>query len=507
MAAGGAEANVSRGVSQAAACTLTVLICSALSSVPCQAARSAEPGNSAVPAAAGPKLVDRMLALATGDLDGMIERRTIRALVVPNRIGYFLDDRQQRGAAYEALAEFERVLNRRLGRRTLRVHVVIIPVSRDQLVPALVAGRGDIAAANLTITPGRRSVVDFTVPWIESVREVVITGPGEPPVRSVEDLAGRTLYVRASSSYRESLEAINHALRPPWLPVTVEYVDEVLETDDILELVSAGIFPLTVADDYLARIWTQFFPGLQLQPLALREQGEIAWAVRKDSPRLRQELDTFIRTRKQGTLFGNVLIKRYMEGEQPLRNARAAESTERLRSMTEVFKRYGARYGFDWLMLAAQAYQESGLDQSVRSRRGAVGVMQILPSTARNPPVGIRDISNVENNIHAGVKYLHAMRERYFADEGIADVDRLLFSFAAYNSGPTRITRLREQAGSEGLDPDVWFDNVEIVAAKRIGRETVSYVRNIYKYYVSFKLLERQGELRRQARERLLREE
>ena len=140
-------------------------------------------------------------------------------------------------------------------------------------------------------------------------------------------------------------------------------------------------------------------------------------------------------------------------------------------------------------MVAAQGYQESGLDQSARSGAGAIGIMQLLPSTAADPNVGIPDIEEIDNNIHAGTKYLRFVRDRYFDDPAVDDFNATLLTFAAYNAGPARVRQLRAEAAEVGLDPNIWFDNVEVIAAKRIGRETVQYVSNITKYYVAYRLI------------------
>ena len=126
----------------------------------------------------------------------------------------------------------------------------------------------------------------------------------------------------------------------------------------------------------------------------------------------------------------------------------------------------------------------------MRSPAGAVGVMQILPATAADANVGIRDISSRENNVHAGVKYLRFLRDRYFSDAGIEPMDRVLLSLAAYNAGPRNIARARNKATQMGFDPNRWFGHVEVAAANSISREPVTYVRNIYKYYVVFSQLE-----------------
>ena len=171
-----------------------------------------------------------------------------------------------------------------------------------------------------------------------------------------------------------------------------------------------------------------------------------------------------------------------------MENALDSRELQKFRDTAPLFRKYADRFEFDWLQIISQAYQESRLDQSVRSHAGAVGIMQLLPSTAADSNVGIPDISVLENNIHAGNKYLRFIRNSYFEPEAMSDLDKTLFSFASYNAGPARIAGLRAEAEREGLDPNVWFDNVELIAARRIGRETVDYVSNIYKYWIAYRL-------------------
>jgi membrane-bound lytic murein transglycosylase MltF len=227
--------------------------------------------------------------------------------------------------------------------------------------------------------------------------------------------------------------------------------------------------------------------------------GRVGWAFRKNSPELRAVVNEFVKRHRRGTLMGNILHKRYLRSTDWVKNVYDAEHMERFRGLRPLFEKYAGTYDFDWLLIAAQAYQESRLDQSVRSRAGAIGVMQLLPSTASY--VGIGDIEVIENNIHAGVKYLRLLRDRYFDDAELDALNRGLFAFAAYNAGPTRISRLRRRAGDLGLDPHVWFDNVEVVVAREVGREPVQYVSNIYKYYIAYRLIAEKLQLEKQARE------
>jgi membrane-bound lytic murein transglycosylase MltF len=432
----------------------------------------------------------------TGDLDGMVERLSIRALVAYSKTFYFLDGATQRGISYEALKEFETFLNKRLGRRTLQVSVVIIPVQRDELLPALAQGLGDLAAANLTITPERLEKVAFSEPFATGVDEVIVTGPMAPDIETLDDLAGRELHVRRSSSYWESVNQLNQTLAKKGMePVRLIAADEFLEDEDLLEMVNAGLIPTIIVDSHKAAFWTQIFDHIVVhKDLAVRTGGRIGWAFRQDSPQLAEVVNAFVKQSKKGTLLGNVVLNRYLRDNTWVRNPLVEADRKRFENTLDLFKKYGEQFEFDFLMLTALAYQESRLDQSVRSNVGAVGVMQLLPSTAADPNVSIPNIDEIENNIHAGAKYLRFLRDRYFSDPEMDQNNQTLFSFAAYNAGPAKVRRLREEAQQEGLDPNVWFLNVERIAAKRIGRETVQYVSNIAKYYIAYRQVVRQVE-------------
>ncbi|MEE4271097.1 MAG: lytic transglycosylase F [Thermoanaerobaculales bacterium] len=428
------------------------------------------------------------LAEWRGDFDDMVERGFIRVLVVPSRTHYFLDGATQRGLSYEGLREFESFLEQKLGHPTVGVRVAIVPVRRDEVLPALERGLGDFAAANLTVTPERSEVVDFAFPFADNVRELVVTGPSGPALAELDDLSGAEVHVRMSSSFRDSLEAVNDDFASRGLePIRIVPVEEYLETEDLLELVDAGVFPATVADEHIARFWDEVLDHVTVHTeLPIREGSAIAWAVRSDAPGLTEVVSEFARKHRVGTLTTNVLLNRYLRDNTWARDGLEGRDQERLEATAEFFRTYGARYGFDPLMLTALAYQESRLDQSKRSRAGAVGVMQIKPATAADRNVGIADIDQVDNNIHAGVKYLAFLRDRYFTEAEIEPFDRTMLTFAAYNAGPARVAALRKEARDTGLDPNRWFGHVESIAARRVGRETVLYVANITKYYIAY---------------------
>ena len=431
-----------------------------------------------------------------GDFDGMVKRRLIRVLVAYSKTYYFLDQGHQRGLSYDLLKEFEKYVNEKLRTGTLKIKVLFIPVRRDEIISGLVKGFGDIGAANLTVTPQRQKQVAFSDPLLTGVKELVVTGPAAPPVAGVDDLAGKEVHVRKSSSYYGSLMQLNHVFKKAGRPpIKLVFADEMFEDEDLLEMVNAGLIPMIVVDSHKALFWEQIFDEIKVHTdIAVRTGGEIAWAFRKNSPKLKSLVNAFVKNHKKGTLLGNMLFKRYLRDTKYVQNSASEQELKKFRAMVQIFKKYAREYDFNYLMIAAQAYQESGLDNSKRSPSGAIGVMQVLPSTAADPNVGISDIKKLENNIHAGTKYLRFIVDRYFKDPSIDKVNRMLFAFAAYNAGPARINDLREKTAKMGLDPNVWFHNVEMAAAREIGRETVQYVSNIYKYYIAYRLVTEQLE-------------
>jgi membrane-bound lytic murein transglycosylase MltF len=260
-----------------------------------------------------------------------------------------------------------------------------------------------------------------------------------------------------------------------------------LEDEDLLQMTSAGLIKITVADDFLADFWKQILPPLVVHRTVTVAEGEqIAYAMRPGSPELKTELDAFVKNNRRGTAMGNVLFTKYLKNTKFVKSATSPAELQKFQTLLDLFHTYGDRYGVDWLLMAAQGYQESGLDQNAHSKVGAVGVMQVMPATGKDMKVG--DISEIEPNINAGVKYMRMVIDTNFKDEPMDDLNKGLFAFASYNAGPARVKSLRTEVAKAGLNPNVWFNNVERIASKRVGRETVQYVGNIYKYYIAYKL-------------------
>jgi membrane-bound lytic murein transglycosylase MltF len=425
-----------------------------------------------------------------GDLDEMIKRRVIRAGVAVNRTHYFIDKGVQRGIAYDALTLFEDELNKKLKTGLLKVHVAFIPLSRDQMESALNDGKVDLLAAQLTVTPEREKLAAFSDPTRRNVSEIVVTGPGAPAITSLDSLSGQTVFVRKSSVHEHSLETLNARFaKEGKTPITIKEAPETLEDDDILEMVNAGLVPMTVVDDYMAEFWQKVFTKIKpVKTAAVRTGGVLAVAVRKDNPKLLKATNDFIKAYGPESMFGKSMDRRYLQSTKSASNATSAAERKRFQTIVDLFRKYGQQYDMDFLLMAAQGFQESRLDQNARSHVGAIGVMQIMPATGAE--LGVGDITKMENNINGGVKYMRQLMNSLFKDDTSVDpIDKGLMTFAAYNAGPGRLKALRKETKAKGLDPNKWFGNVERITSERIGRETVTYVSNIYKYYIAYKLV------------------
>jgi len=436
-----------------------------------------------------------------GDFDAMLERRFIRVIVPYSRTLYFNDKGQEKGITAETVRDFERYVNQQYRKDKRPVTVVMLPATRDRLLREVASGLADIAAGNITVTESRRRQVDFaTSASMSALNEVVVTGPKAPPVATLDDLSGKTVHARPSSSAYESLLALNKrfaAAKKP--PAKIVRLPDALEAEDTLEMTNAGLLDIVVVDDVIADIWAQVLPGIKVHDdLKLRADARLGWAIRKGSPQLQAAILDFHQNFlvKQGV--SKYRYAQYLKRVKQIQDPTAGAEWQRFEATLALFREYGAKYRFDPLMLAAQGYQESRLDQQARSEVGAIGVMQLMPATGAELKVG--DIRQIEPNVHAGAKYLDQLMTRYFKDAHFDEANRTLFAFAAYNAGPGRIQQMRAEAKKRGLDPDKWFNSVEIVVAEKVGAETTTYVRNIFKYYVAYKLIEDAEAAKRKAR-------
>ena len=428
----------------------------------------------------------------TDDLPGLLKRKTIRVLITSSPTNFFVSGGRIYGFEYSMLKEYERFLNRNTTREDLKIVVEFIPVSEELLVPSLEKGLGDIVAAGLVVMEGSNSKYFYSDPYLTGVNEVFVSGRGFKPIKSLRDVAGKQIYVRRSRNYYESIGRLNQQLNSLGMaPIRIVKAEDYVTSEDILEMLNAGIIELSVIESHVAELWADVLPNLRIHDqLPLRTGANLAWMIRKNNPSLRDSLNEFVKDHKRGTLLGNIYFNRYFKDTKWITNPLDTTVREKSFRYAPLFKKYGAEYNIDWMLLSALGYQESLLEHNRRSPKGAVGIMQIMPSTAMDPRINIVDYHQIEDNIHAGAKYLAHLRDTYFNGSEMEPIDRLRYSLAAYNAGPSNVMRARALAAEMGYDPNRWFLHGEIGALKVIGQETVRYVSNINKFYLAYSLAE-----------------
>ena len=451
-----------------------------------------------------PSVREAVLKPFTGDVDSLVKRRVVRVGVAFNRTFYYVDKGVPRGIAYEYGQLMEARLNKHFHTdNSNKIHVIILPLPREMLLPALIDGKVDLVAAQLPVTPELQQHVAFSDPTRTNVHQILVTGPGDSAggaIRTIEDLSGKEVFAREFGGYTQGLRELNEFFAAHGMPpVVIREAPPNLEDDDLLEMVNAGLIPAVVVDDYLAVFWKKVFRNLIVHDsITLHSGGTLAIAVRKNNPHLLAALNTFMGKYGLGTAFGDRVNRDYLVNARYAKSATSARERKSFLAVVALFRKYSARYNMDFLLMAAQGYQESRLHQWARSPVGAIGIMQIMPETGKLLKVG--DITQLEPNIHAGVKFMSDLRNRNFGNEPMDDLNKGLFSFAAYNAGPNRVRQLRQEAEQRGLNPNIWFGNVEQIASERIGRETVTYVANIFKYYVAYRLVLEETERRQAAK-------
>jgi len=445
--------------------------------------------SSAVPLDDGSSVLYRTLEPFQGDLPEIWRRGQLRVLVPYSHTEFFVSKSRPGGYDYEMALRFQQWLNGHRPKDAATLSIIFVPTPVGRLLPDLVAGRGDIAAGLITVTPERQREVSFALPHITKVDEVVVRHKAAPPIPSPEALSGKAVHVLAGSSQADHLRALNRRLAERGLaPVQVVELPAPASREDLLHMLDAGIFSYVVMDSFLAEVWSQVFADVAVDEGAkLAKGGQIAWATRPGNPELLAAVNGFVSQRsKEARLTSAVLFRRYYQSGMRLQNAVGPDELARLKELASIFHEAGDRYGFDWLLLSAQALQESQLNPKARNASGAVGLMQVLPRTGEQ--MGFPDIDSPRSNVLAGAAYLHYLRHEYFEDAALDPAERIYFSLAAYNAGPHLVHELRNRAKRMGLDPGRWFGHVEIVAQHVIGDETVEYVANISRYYLAYRL-------------------
>lgn len=427
----------------------------------------------------------------TGDFDGrMLEVRALRVAVPYSKTFFYNDAGNEIGVLPIVLRDLSAWLNAQYSSPAKKIpfEVIAYPMRLSQMIPTVVEGRADIAMGGLQINSADLKKVDFVEPMRFPAKELLVTGPSSPEISDMLELSGQVIYVKSQMRNHKGIIKLNETLKASKKPlVKIMELPENLDDEGALEMVNAGLIPNTVTYDWMASMWSTALPKIKPHSnIIFNDDVQMGWAIRKDNPELKQVLQKFIdfETKHSRVLFGEWEV--YANHVSKLTDARDPVSRKRYQEAIRYFQSYGAQYNFDPLMLAALGYQESRLNQSARNPSGAIGVMQLLPSTGKLMNVG--DITSLESNIHAGSKYLDYLMAQGSLGQDLSPENRDLFAFASYNAGPHNIAKARQLAIKKGLNPNIWLDNVEIAVAQLVGIQTTDYVRNIYRYYIAYRL-------------------
>jgi membrane-bound lytic murein transglycosylase F len=420
--------------------------------------------------------------LNTGDLDQIKKRGSLRMLTRNNAVSYFLHQGKQRGFDYELMKMFARDQGLRLD--------VIVPSDASEMLPWLLEGRGDIAAAQLTITEERKKTIAFSEPYLLA-QEVLVQHARDPPITKLEELSGKTIHVRKSSSYHSTLAPL--ATRYHF---TVVDAPEDQETEQLIGMVGRKEIPLTVADQNIAAVELTYRNDVQTT-LVVQADRQIGYGVRPGNQALRAALDAFVKKKHRGLEY-NVLKKQYFENKKNIEVARQhdARATGALSPYDDLIKDRSRQYGLDWRLMAAQAYQESRFDPDARSWVGALGLFQVMPATGSE--MGFLNLTDPDEGTHAGVKYMAKLIDQFERD--LPFKQRVRFALASYNAGKGHVQDARRLAQERGLNPDKWFGNVEktmlLLAEPKYsrkarhgycrGEEPVKYVSEIQSRYDNY---------------------
>ena len=440
-----------------------------------------------LPLPAAARLPGPVQAVATDkvrDLAQIRSSRVLRVLVNQSRNSSGEVQGQSIGVEYHRLRAFEQYLNGH-ARDGQEISLKIIPKAKEQLLGALQRGEGDLVAPGELLDPHSGHGVSTSEPIASDVPLLLVGIKGERRYTRLEQLSGKTLTLATGSAAAGAIDQINQKLALRKLPpVLIEWVDPSLAVEDVLEMVQAGIFHLTIVEQPIAERWGKILPKLRFdRQVLVSEPGEQYWFVRRDASMLRASIDRFLKTYRapsdQDAAFLRIYRRLYK-----VRNPLARVTRQRLEKLRPVLQKHAREQGMDWLNLAALAFKESALQPSARSGGGPTGLMQITPSAAQR--VGVNNIQSLDSNVQAGAKYLTLIRRKFFASPKLNERERMAFVLAAYNMGPERVQGMRAEARRRGLNPDQWFFQVERIAMEQVGMGAVSYVNSVNKYYLAF---------------------
>jgi membrane-bound lytic murein transglycosylase MltF len=425
-----------------------------------------------------------------GDLDSMLKRGQLRVLIPFSRTFFFRANGQELGLSSEILRLYEQFLNDQMVLGDKKMEFIFLPIPKERLVEELLAGKGDIAVADMFLPSDQKKRATFVSPVAVEIQEILVTGPNSPQFKSIFTLSGQEITVREDSSYAASLRKLNNTLTSIGKKtVTLHFADPLLEDEDLLEMTATGLLSMTVVDSHVGAFWATVFPHIKLHnKIALRTAKEISWAVRPDTPLLQESISYFKKNSylpRDGHLS---LTEYYRKKDGFLKNSLSLPALERYHSTVALLEKYGKKYTFPSLLLAALAYQESEFDPSWLGENGEVGLMGIDPSAVLQEGLetDLQRVRKPEHNIHTAVRYLRFLADRYFSSPNLSELDRNLMAIAAYKASPEQVMAARKKAALASYNPDIWFNHVETTMHSEEGKDITQYVRNIYKYFKAY---------------------
>ncbi|XCN72578.1 MAG: transglycosylase SLT domain-containing protein [Candidatus Electrothrix aestuarii] len=425
-----------------------------------------------------------------GDLDGMLKRGQLRVLIPFSRTFFFRDKEQEFGLSVDILKRYEQFLSEQVAFGDKKTELVFLPTPKEHLVDELIAGKGDIAVADINLEPEQENAVKLVSPVNLEIREILVTGPHSPQFKNIFNLSGQEITLREKSPYAASLQKLNNTLKSIGKkPVIVHFADTFLQDEDLIEMTAAGLLPMTVVDSHVGEFWASVFHNLKLERnIAFRTAKEISWVIRADNHLLQDSVNFFKKNSYIPQNEHRELIEYYRKKGGFLHDNLQLAALERYHSLVPLFEEYGQEYKFPSLLLAALAYQESKLDASWMGEQGKVGLMGVDPSALMQEGLGadLKQVRRAEENIQAATDYLRFLADHYFSSSQLSELDRNLMAIASYASSPEQIIAARKKAALAGYDPDIWFGNVETALLANQDKDIAQHVRNIYNYFKAY---------------------
>jgi membrane-bound lytic murein transglycosylase MltF len=427
-----------------------------------------------------------------GDLDGMLNRGRLRVLLPFSRTFFFRENGQNLGLSAEILKRYERFLNDQVILGDKKMEVIFLPTPQERLLEELLAGKGDVIAADIIPQPAQEQQITTISPVALEIQEILVTGPHASQFKSIFNLSGQTITLRKNSPYTASLQKLNNTLTSIGKePVTLQFAAPFLQDEDLLEMTGVGLLPMTIIDNHVGEFWSDILYGVNLhKKIALRTAKELTWVIRADN----HLLDESIRYFKENSYLPQdalqILIEYYRHRGNTLKNNLEPAALARYQRMLPLFEKYGKKYHFPPQLLAALAFQQSGIDPAF-GKNGAVGVMGLDPSATLQEGLEtkLKKMRKTAYNIQTAARYLRFLADHYFSSSNVEELDRNLMAVAAYQASPEQVIAARKKAALDGFNPDLWFNHTEVALLSgelEEEKDTAQSTRNIYKYFTVY---------------------